>query len=108
MDELPVACVDMEAGPIAQILNQAKVNMLAVKVISNGIYRDNPMQQEHEYHDNREEVSRVATITLKRLLAYLDGKTVADLGAVSPLFTHSEDEVSTTSSEETRLSIGIP
>jgi len=75
----------MEAGPIAQVLNQGKVNLLVLKVISNGIYRDNPMKQEEEYHDNREEVSRVATATLRRLLSYLDGKRVGDLAGVSPL-----------------------
>lgn len=81
----PIACVDMEAGPIAQVLNQTKTNLLVLKVISNGIYRDNPMKQEQEYHDNREIVSRVATATLCRLLAYLDGKSVGDLAGVSSL-----------------------
>jgi len=79
VDLLPMACVDMEAGPIGQILNQAGVNLLALKVISNGIYRDNPSKQEEEYHDNRAEVSRIATQSLRRLLTYLDGKRIQDL-----------------------------
>merc|ERR1719293_215628 len=43
------------------------------------------MKQEEEYHDNRETVSRVATVTLRKLLAYLDGKRVGDLAGVSSL-----------------------
>merc|ERR1712187_356591 len=78
-DLLPLACVDMEAGPIGQILNQAGVNLLSLKVISNGIYRENPSKQEDEYHENRAEVSRIATSTLRRLLTYLDGKKIEEL-----------------------------
>jgi len=88
----PIACVDMEAGPIAQVLNQGKVNLIVLKVISNGIYRDNPMKQEEEYHDNRAEVSRIATKTLLRLLAYLDGKRISDLAGSSAPFIPMSDE----------------
>ena len=74
-----VACLDMEAAPIAQILNQAGVNLIALKVISNGVYPGEPKRMEAEYHDNREEVSRRATKALRDLLDYLDGKTPAQL-----------------------------
>eukprot|EP01052_Picozoa_sp_SAG31_P074907 SAG31_NODE_34054_length_337_cov_0.735294_2_plen_51_part_01 len=30
--------MDMEAAPIAQILNQTGINLIAMKVISNGVY----------------------------------------------------------------------
>ena len=74
-----VACLDREAAPIAQILNQAGVNMIALKVISNGVYPAEPKRMEAEYHDNREEVSRRATEALSQLLEYLDGKSPAEL-----------------------------
>lgn len=41
-----VACLDMEAAPIAQILNQAGVNLIAIKVISNGVYPGEPKRME--------------------------------------------------------------
>lgn len=74
-----ITCLDMEAAPISQVLNQAGVNLIALKVISNGVYPGNPKHMEAEYHDNREEVSRRATRALEQLFAYLDGKTPADL-----------------------------
>eukprot|EP01043_Picozoa_sp_COSAG02_P073824 COSAG02_NODE_14520_length_1263_cov_1.316151_2_plen_102_part_00 len=79
INKVGVACLDMEAAPIAQILNQAGVNMMALKVISNGVYPAEPKRMEAEYHDNREEVSRKATQALSQLLQYLDGKTPAQL-----------------------------
>ena len=79
IDKVGVACLDMEAAPIAQILNQAGVNMIALKVISNGVYPAEPKRMEAEYHDNREEVSRKATQALTQLLQYIDGKTPAQL-----------------------------
>ena len=69
----------MEAAPIAQILNQVGVNFLAMKVISNGVFPGEPKRMEAEYHDNRGEVSRTATIALRKILSYLVGKSVADL-----------------------------
>ena len=77
IEKTAVACLDMEAAPIAQILNQAQVNMIALKVISNGVYPGEPKRMEAEYHDNREEVSRRATEALTGLLDFLDGKTPA-------------------------------
>ena len=79
IEKTAVACLDMEAAPIAQILNQAQVNMIALKVISNGVYPGEPKRMEAEYHDNREEVSRRATEALSGLLDFLDGKTPATL-----------------------------
>ena len=94
---------------MGQILNQVRVNYLALKVISNGVYPGEPRRmvngtsslvngtsslvnwlpslvngtrslvQEFEYHDHREEVSRRATITLRRVLDFIAGKTLAEL-----------------------------
>ena len=56
-----------------------RVNYLALKVISNGVYPGEPRRMEFEYHDHREEVSRRATITLRRVLDFIAGKTLAEL-----------------------------
>eukprot|EP00928_Gymnodinium_smaydae_P087752 TRINITY_DN71977_c0_g1_i1.p1 TRINITY_DN71977_c0_g1~~TRINITY_DN71977_c0_g1_i1.p1 ORF type:complete len:387 (+),score=56.48 TRINITY_DN71977_c0_g1_i1:52-1212(+) len=74
-----VDCLDMEAASIAQVLNQAHINMMALKVVSNGVYAGDPARMEREYHDHREVVSRKATEMLERVLDFLDGKTVAEL-----------------------------
>ena len=63
-----------------QILNQASVNMIALKVISNGVYPGEPKRMEAEYHDNREEVRTLmlryvtlqhSTDSVLSVLAYL-------------------------------------
>ena len=69
----------MEAAPIAQILNQVRVNFIAIKVISNGVYPGEPKRMEAEYHDNREEVSRAASTALRKVLDFLSGKRIKDL-----------------------------
>eukprot|EP01084_Bolivina_argentea_P114604 204000_1 len=69
-----IIALDMECAPIAQILNQTKINFIALKVISNGIYPGNPEKMESEYHDNREMVSKKATETLVNVIDYLNGK----------------------------------
>lgn len=69
----------MEAGPIAQILNQTRTNFAALKVISNGVYPGEPRKMEAEYHDHREEVSRRATVVLGQVLEFLSGKRIGDL-----------------------------
>ena len=69
----------MEAAPIAQILNQVRVNFIAIKVISNGVYPGEPKRMEAEYHDNREEVSRAASAALQKVLDFLSGKRIKDL-----------------------------
>ncbi len=74
-----IACLDMEAAAIAQILNQTGVNLIALKVISNGVYPGEPNRMEAEYHDNRKEVSRMATKALRDVLDYLDGKAPSQL-----------------------------
>lgn len=79
IDEVSVACLDMEAAPIAQILNQAETNLIAIKVISNGVYPGEPKRMEAEYHDNREEVSKNATKTLGLVLDFIDGKSLSEL-----------------------------
>ena len=76
-----VAALDMEAASISQVLNQCKVNLIAIKVVSNGVYPGDPGRMEAEYHDNRDEVSRTATATLRKVLDFLDGKTIEDLGS---------------------------
>jgi hypothetical protein len=74
-----VGCLDMEAAPIAQILNQARTHFLAIKVISNGVYPGEPKRMEAEYHDNRVEVSRTATRVVRQTLDFLVGKTIGQL-----------------------------
>jgi hypothetical protein len=55
-----------------QILNQASVNMIALKVISNGVYPGEPKRMEAEYHDNREEVRTLMLryVTLQHSTVY--------------------------------------
>eukprot|EP00666_Eupelagonemidae_sp_cell4sb_P010898 gene10898-17355_t len=67
--------LDMECAPIAQIVNQTGVNMIAVKVVSNGVYPGEPKKMESEYHDNRAEVSRRATKVIEDILEFMKGKT---------------------------------
>eukprot|EP01083_Nonionella_stella_P002062 5924_1 len=74
-----IIALDMESAPIAQILNQTRVNFFALKVISNGIYPENPEKMESEYHDNMDMVSKKATETLVNVIDYLSGKKICDL-----------------------------
>jgi nucleoside phosphorylase len=76
-----VSCLDMEAAPIAQVLNQCKVNFICLKCISNGVYPGEPEKMEHEYHEHREEVSRRATRALRKVLDWIDGKTLYELSS---------------------------
>lgn len=79
IDKMGIACLDMEGAPIAQICNQAGVNLLVMKVISNGVYPGEPKRMESEYHLNREEVSRRATKALTQLFDFLDEKSPEEL-----------------------------
>lgn len=74
--KLDIRALDMEAAPIAQIFNQTGINFMILKVISNGVYPDNPEKMEQEYLENREEVSTSATKVLSALFEYLQGKTL--------------------------------
>lgn len=74
-----LAALDMECASVAQVLNQAGVNYLAMKVISNGVYPGEPQRMELEYMDNKAGVSASATVALRKLLDCLMGKTVGDL-----------------------------
>ena len=53
--------------------------MLALKVVSNGVYPDDPHRMEAEYHDNRERVSMRASEVIMQLLDFLVGRSVAEL-----------------------------
>ena len=59
------------------------MNLIDIKVVSNGVYPGNPGLMESEYHDNRDWVSRTATESLEKVLDYIDGKTIQDLGCCS-------------------------
>eukprot|EP01062_Namystynia_karyoxenos_P011333 TRINITY_DN14053_c0_g2_i1.p1 TRINITY_DN14053_c0_g2~~TRINITY_DN14053_c0_g2_i1.p1 ORF type:complete len:492 (+),score=151.20 TRINITY_DN14053_c0_g2_i1:104-1579(+) len=79
IDKVGIACLDMEAASIAEVMNQTGNNMIALKVISNGVYPGEPRKMEAEYHDYREEVSRRATESLGRVLEFLKDKRICDL-----------------------------
>merc|ERR1712228_2664 len=74
-----IMALDMECAPIAQILNQTGINMIVLKVISNGVYPGDPKRHENEYHKNREMVSKKATEILVKMIEYLNGKKLNEL-----------------------------
>jgi len=79
INECKIECLDMECAPIAQILNQVGIPLLIVKVVSNGIYPDNPDKMEQEYKDNRELVCANAVQKMREILNFLQNKRIGEL-----------------------------
>ena len=80
LNEINIACLNMEAGPESQIFSQTKMNIMPVKVISNGIYPKNPQKMESEYIQNRDLVSKIGKESIKIIIEILFQKKVSELG----------------------------
>ncbi len=71
-------CKEMEAAAVAYIAALFKIPFLAVKSITDLI--DNDEDDEEEFVENLAMASRALCDAMLRILEYLKGKTIADLG----------------------------
>ncbi len=79
IDRFNIKALDMEAAAEAEVFNKTQTNFIAIKVISNGIYPDDPSRMEEEYLQNRTMVSSNGAEILRCALHFIAGKKLGDL-----------------------------